>query len=89
MEKGTILDTIWEVPDDLWEEIEPIILELDSPKPTGRKRTNPRQMLNGIIYRMRSSCQWNQLPKELGDDSPKMGSLRPFPQDLGHHPISL
>ncbi len=69
MEKGTILDTIWEGPDDLWEEIEPIILELDSPKPTGRKRTNPRQMLNGIIYRMRSSCQWNQLPKELGDDS--------------------
>jgi putative transposase len=69
VEKGTILDTIWEVPDDLWEEIEPIILELDSPKPTGRKRTNPRQMLNGIVYRMRSSCQWNQLPKELGDDS--------------------
>ena len=56
MEKGTILDTIWEVPDDLWEEIEPIILELDSPKPTGRKRANPRQMLNGIIYQMRSSC---------------------------------
>jgi putative transposase len=69
VEKGTILDTIWEVPNDLWEEIEPIILELDPPKHTGRKRTNPRQMLNGIIYRMRSSCQWNQLPKELGDDS--------------------
>jgi hypothetical protein len=24
MEKGEQLDTIWEVPDDLWEEIEPI-----------------------------------------------------------------
>jgi len=69
MEKQEILGTIWEVPDDLREEIESIILGMDSPKHTGRKRVNPRQMLNGIIYRMRSGCQWNQLPKELGDDS--------------------
>lgn len=69
MEKVEELDTIWEVPDDLWEAIEPIIWELDPPKHTGRKRTDPRQLLNGIIYRMRSSCQWNQLPQELGDDS--------------------
>jgi putative transposase len=69
MEKGEKLDTIWEVPDELWEEIESLIMELDPPKPTGRKRANPRLMLNGIIYRMRSSCQWNHLPKDLGDDS--------------------
>ena len=69
MEKQETLETIWEIPDDLWEEIEPLMLDMDSPKHTGRKRVNPRQMLNGIIYRMRSGCQWNQLPKELGDDS--------------------
>ncbi len=69
MENRETLDTIWEVPDDLWEDIEPIILELDPPKHTGRRRTNPRQMLNGMIFRMRSGCQWNQLPKDLGDDS--------------------
>lgn len=69
MEKGERLETIWEVPDDLWEEIEPIIMELDPPKPTGRKRSNPRLMLNGIIHRMRSGCHWNRLPKDLGDDS--------------------
>lgn len=69
MEKGETLDTIWEVPDDLWAEIEPIILELDPPKDTGRKRANPRRMLDGIIYRMRTSCHWNHLPRELGDDS--------------------
>ena len=69
MEKQEILETIWEVPDDLWEEVESLILEIDAPKHTGRKRANPRQMLNGIIHRMRSGCQWNQLPKELGDDS--------------------
>jgi putative transposase len=69
MSKQNTLDTIWEVPDDLWQEIEPLIGELDPPKRTGRKREDPRKMLDGIIFRMRSGCQWNQLPKSLGDDS--------------------
>ena len=69
MGNGETLDTIWEVPDHLWEQIWPVILEIDPPKVPGRKRANPRQMLNGIIYRMRTGCQWNHLPKELGDDS--------------------
>ena len=67
--KQETLETIWEVPDELWERIEPIILEEDPPKARGRKRSDPRQMLNGIIFRLRSGCQWNRLPKELGDDS--------------------
>jgi putative transposase len=69
MGKQATLDTIWEVPDELWEQIRPIVLEMDPPKAGGRKRVHPRQMLNGIIYRLRSGCQWNRLPKELGDDS--------------------
>ncbi len=69
MSKQEILDTIWEVPDDLWEEIEPVIRELDPPKATGRKRKDPRKMLDAIIFRLRSGCQWNKLPKSLGDDS--------------------
>ena len=47
----------------------PLILELDPPKATGRRRADPRQMLNGMIFRLRSGCQWNRLPRELGDDS--------------------
>ena len=66
MEKQETLGTIWEVPDELWKRIEPIILEQDPPKARGRKRADPRQMLNGIIFRLRSGCQWNHLPKELG-----------------------
>ena len=69
MGKQETLETIWGVPDELWERIEPIILEEDPPKARGRKRSDPRQMLNGIIFRLRSGCQWNRLPKELGDDS--------------------
>ena len=69
MGKSETLPTIWELPDDLWERIEPVILEFDPPKAKGRKRVNQRKMLEGVIFRMRSSCQWNHLPKELGDDS--------------------
>ena len=69
MGKRETLPTIWEIPDDLWERIEPVILELDQPKAKGRKRVDQRKMLEGIIFRMCSSCQWNRLPKELGDDS--------------------
>jgi putative transposase len=63
------LPTIWRVPDDLWKEIERILAQHDPAKPIGRKRIDPRSALDGIIYRLRSGVQWNQLPKEFGDDS--------------------
>lgn len=63
------LPTIWQVPDELWAKIVPVLAEYDPPKRTGRKRIDPRRALDGIIYRMRSGVQWNQLPQEFGDDS--------------------
>ena len=63
------LPTIWEVNDELWEIVQQILDELDPPADTGRPRTGQREALNGIIFRMRSGCQWNQLPEEFGDDS--------------------
>ena len=63
------LPTIWEVSDELWDIIQSILDELDPPADTGRPRTRQRAALNGIIYQMRSGCQWNQLPEKFGDDS--------------------
>ena len=63
------LPTIWEVSDELWEIIRHILDELDPPAATGRPRTVQRRALNGIIFRLRSGCQWNHLPKKFGDDS--------------------
>lgn len=63
------LPTIWEVNDELWEIIQSILDDLDPPAETGRPRTGQRAALNGIIYQMRSGCQWNQLPVKFGDDS--------------------
>jgi putative transposase len=61
--------TIWQVPDELWAWIALILAELDPPKPAGRKRINARAALDAIIFRLRSGCQWNQLPKAFPDDS--------------------
>ena len=64
------LPTLWTVPDDLWDEfVQPLLIELDPPPRMGRPRIDQRQALNGIIYILRSGCQWNALPKEFGSDS--------------------
>ena len=63
------LPTIWHVPEELWNDIEPIIRKFDPPKHTGRKRIDQRAALDAIIFRMRSGCQWNQLPRNFPDDS--------------------
>lgn len=69
MAEETQIPTIWEVSDDLWERIEMLLNEHDPPKPTGRKRVNARAIINGIIYRFRTGCQWNHIPEKFGDDS--------------------
>lgn len=64
------LATIWEVSDELWTILEPIMNELDPPRATpGRPRIDLRAALNGVIYQMRTGCQWNSLPEKFGDDA--------------------
>lgn len=69
MAEVTPLPTIWEIPDDLWARIEALLQTFDPPKETGRPRAPARAILNAMIYRFRTGCQWNHLPKELGDDA--------------------
>ena len=65
------LETIWELSDDHWAVIEPILHD-DAPPPPrshgGRPRIDWRRALNGIIFRLRSGCQWNKLPERFGSD---------------------
>jgi putative transposase len=63
------LGTIWEIPDELWRRIEPILKEYWPRKATGRHVANWRKMLNGIIFRMRSGCQWEKMPERYGPKS--------------------
>ena len=64
------LPTIWNCPDELWDNIVlPTLHELDPEPHTGRPRIKQREALDGIIYQMRSGCQWNHIPKEFGNDA--------------------
>jgi putative transposase len=63
------LDTIWEVSDDLWARIEPLLQADWQPSPKGGQPPKDwRPMVNGIIHRLRSGCQWNHLPQQFGSD---------------------
>jgi putative transposase len=64
-----VLDTIWELPDGLWSRIEPILKKRYPPAVTGRPRADLRRVLDGVIFRMRSGCQWNRMPERYGDDA--------------------
>jgi transposase len=63
------LATIWTISDELWGVIASILAEVDPPKKTGRPRVDARRTLDAIIFRLRSGCQWNQLPERFPDDS--------------------
>ena len=51
-----------------WEDVRPLLEAHDPPPRMGRKRANPRGVLEAIIYRHRSGCRWNALPSEYPDD---------------------
>ena len=63
------LETIWEVPDALWQRLEPLLERRYPRKPIGRPRADLRRVVNGVIFRLRTGCQWNRLPRIFGDDS--------------------
>lgn len=52
--------------DEQWELIEDLFPE---PKPTGRPPSNPRDMLDGILWAMRTGAQWRDVPEEFGPKS--------------------
>ena len=65
----------WELSDSLWERIEPLL-----PRPKsryrgrgkhrkhigGRPAADRRTVMAGILYVLRTGCQWNALPQEFG-----------------------
>ena len=63
------LPTVWAIPDDVWPLLHRILDEHYPAQPKGHRRVDLRRVLNGIIFRLRTGGQWNQLPPQLGDDS--------------------
>jgi putative transposase len=63
------MPTVWEVSEEAWSLIERVLDEVYPKKVNGHRRVDLHRVLNGIIFRLRSGCQWNHLPREYGDDS--------------------
>ena len=78
--KVKALPTIWRVSDELWKLIEPILAKHDPPAHTGRHRIDARLALEGIIYQLRSGCQWEALPQEFGPKSSVHDTLQRWVQ---------
>lgn len=58
-----------EIPDDLWELIEPHLPPDKPPGTNGRPRVPNRVVLNGILFVLRTGCQWKMVPHEYGSGS--------------------
>ena len=64
-----LLPPIWRASDELWAEVEPILARHDPPSRYGPAWVDRRAVLDAVIFRLRSGCQWNHLPAEYPDDS--------------------
>ena len=59
----------WEVSDELWEQVRPLIPPAPSHAKGGRPRLDDRRAFEAIVYVLRTGIQWNALPRELGASS--------------------
>jgi transposase len=62
------LGTIKRIPDDLWIEVQPL-LPKEEPGTNGRPVVPFRKVLDGMLYVLRTGCQWKVLPGEYGSGS--------------------
>lgn len=60
---------ILKIPDELWDEIKIILPKEKTSKTIGRPIVPFRKVLNGIIYILRTGCQWKLLPPGYGSGS--------------------
>src|SRR5260221_3188921 len=59
----------WEVTDEFWEQVRPLIPPAPSHAKGGRPRLEDRRAFEAIVYVLRTGIQWNALPRELGASS--------------------
>src|SRR5450755_117894 len=59
----------WEVSNDLWERVEPLIPARPPYSKGGRPAADDRQMFAAIVSILHTGLQWNALPRELGASS--------------------
>lgn len=61
--------TFAEVPDELWERVQRYIPKRSRSLKGGRPALADRRAMNGILYRLKTGCQWDAIPAEFGSRS--------------------
>jgi len=67
----------WEVTDDFWKRVEPLVPSRERLTEKsyvrkaggGRKPKDPRLVFEGIVYVLRTGCQWKAMPDRFGSAS--------------------
>jgi len=59
----------WQIPEALWQRMEPLLPKYRASRNGGRPRVNLRAVANGIFYLLRTGCQWKALPRGFGSPS--------------------
>ena len=68
LRRGT-LPTIWRVPKEMWAHIKELLPPTKAGGTPGRPIIPYRTVLNGILYVLRTGCQWNAVPAEFSSGS--------------------
>jgi len=58
-----------EIPDVAWEKIEKFLPKYKESLRGGRPRPDLRKIMNGILFVLRTGCQWKMVPAEYGSGS--------------------
>jgi transposase len=61
--------TITKTPDKLWDEIVSVLPKEKPDNAVGRPIVPYRKVMDGIMYVLRTGCQWKMLPREYGSGS--------------------
>ena len=69
LHKSKNMYTITKISDELWDKINDLLPYEKSINTVGRPVIPFRIVLDGILYVLRTGCQWKMLPKEYGSGS--------------------
>ena len=58
-----------QIPDVLWQRMEPLLPSYKQSYKGGRPRLNLRQVVTGILYVLHTGSQWKAMPREFGSGS--------------------
>jgi transposase len=55
-----------DIPDEVWERLKVWLPERRQHRKGGRPWNDDRRVMSGIVYRLKTGCQWDAIPREFG-----------------------